>query len=95
MSDYLPPEGWRPLSDFDPKTFESSYVWLLYDFPEPKGLTAVEGIYKQGLFWGSTVTGWWSPPRIMENGRLAEGMWVDGWIKAWRPHLLGPGVFAK
>jgi hypothetical protein len=93
MTYYTPPDGWHPLCDFDPKTFEEHYVWLLYDFPGPKGLTAVEGMYRSGRFWGRTVTGWWGPERIMENGRPTNGMWVDGWIKGWRSHLLGPGEF--
>lgn len=59
--------------DTAPKGVE---VELLYDFPQPKGLQWVTAIYKNDRFWSKDVDGWWSPD---------GGMWVDGWIKAWRP----------
>lgn len=51
---------------------------LLYDFPA--GSKWVHGIYREGVFWGRQVEGWWSGP-AGEKG----GMWIDGWIKGWRP----------
>ncbi len=51
-------------------------VFLLYDFPS--GARPVEGIYRNGRFWGRDVDGWWA---LEPN----PGMWIDGWIKGWKP----------
>lgn len=62
-------------------------VWLLYAFPD--GDKEVQGVFRSGRFWGREVKGWWSgyapQPRRYGFDVNNPGMWVDGWIKGWRP----------
>lgn len=60
------------------------YVELLIDAPD--GLRRALGIYRKGPFWGREVEGWFAPEIILENGSPTHNMFIDAWVKGWRPY---------
>jgi hypothetical protein len=83
LTEQMKADGWESMQ-FAPIGL---LVELLYGFPA--GDKAVEGVFRSGNFMGRDTLGWWSdfephPPRYGFDARN-PGMWIDGWIKAWRP----------
>jgi hypothetical protein len=71
---------WSP-----PETvYHEHYVEILLD--APGGLKRAIGIYRKGTFWGKEVEGWFAPETISANGRPSHHMYVDGFVKGWRPY---------